>query len=62
MEKPTFIIRVQYRQNATWQGTIQWVEQKKTQQFRSVLEMIKLMEEVVDENCEMVDDPPKWED
>ena len=58
IEKPTFIVRVQYRQNATWQGTIQWVEQKKTQQFRSVLEMIKLMEKAVDVSCEG-DEPNK---
>ena len=44
-EKTTFVVHVQYRQNATWQGSITWVEQNRTQNFRSSLEMLKLMEE-----------------
>ena len=47
-EKPTFIIKVHYRQNATWQGTVQWVEGQETKNFRSVLELIKLLDEAVD--------------
>jgi len=41
--KATFTVHVQFRQNASWQGTIQWIEGNKTQHFRSELEMIKLM-------------------
>jgi hypothetical protein len=44
---PTFVIKVIYRQNATWQGSIQWIEGKQTQQFRSELEMLKLMDEAM---------------
>lgn len=40
----TFIIQVQYRQNATWQGKIVWAEENKTQHFRSALELVKLMD------------------
>ena len=43
-EKGTFIIQVQYRQNSTWQGKIVWVEENKTQYFRSALELIKIMD------------------
>ena len=43
----TFIVRVQHRQNSSWQGRITWMEQDKTIQFRSVWEMIKLMESAV---------------
>ncbi|MGI5897412.1 MAG: hypothetical protein ACOX6U_10780 [Oscillospiraceae bacterium] len=43
-----FIVHVQFRQNATWQGTIQWVDAEKTQHFRSTLEMLRLMEEALD--------------
>lgn len=44
--KPTtFVVNVQYRKNATWQGTITWVEQDQTMHFRSALEMLKLMEQ-----------------
>ena len=42
-----FVVHVQFRQNATWQGTIEWVEENKTQRFRSALEMLKLMEEAL---------------
>lgn len=45
----TFIIQIQYRQNATWQGTITWSEKKQVKQFRSTLELIKLMDEAVEE-------------
>ena len=40
----TFVVYIQYRQNATWQGDIVWVEQNTTRSFRSVLEMLKLMD------------------
>ena len=44
----TFIIRVQHRQNSSWQGRITWMEEDKTVQFRSIWEMIKLIENAVD--------------
>ena len=40
----TYIIRVQQRQNSTWQGKITWVEKDETVSFRSALEMIRLIE------------------
>ena len=39
----TFIIRVQHRQNSSWQGRITWMEKNKTVYFRSIWEMIKLV-------------------
>ena len=44
----TFIVRVQHRQNSSWQGRITWMEQNKTVNFRSVWEMVKLIEDAVD--------------
>lgn len=44
----TFIIRVQHRQNSSWQGHVTWMEQNKTVHFRSIWEMIKLIESAVD--------------
>ena len=44
----TFIVRVQHRQNSSWQGRVTWMEQDRTIQFRSVWEMIKLIESAVD--------------
>lgn len=45
----TFHIFVKYRQNATWQGSVNWVEKKEKQQFRSALELLKLIESALDE-------------
>lgn len=43
--KATFTIQIQFQQHCTWQGTISWLEGERTQQFRSELELIKLMME-----------------
>lgn len=43
-KKATFIVQVQYRQNATWQGQVVWVEKNQTKKFRSALELIKLID------------------
>lgn len=40
----TFIVSVQFQQNATWQGTIKWAGQNEEQRFRSTLEMLKIMD------------------
>ncbi len=40
----TFVVYIQYRQNTTWQGDIVWVEQNVMKSFKSVLEMLKLMD------------------
>ena len=57
----TFEINVRFRQNATWQGQILWVEKNLKQNFRSVLEMIKLMDEALTDN-EVAQTSIKWED
>ena len=48
-EKGTFVVSVRFRQNATWQGSIKWVEEKKEVNFRSALEMLTLMKEAIGE-------------
>lgn len=40
----TFIIQVKGTDNGTWQGTVDWAEEKKKVAFRSVLELIRLMD------------------
>ena len=47
----TFEINVRFRQNATWQGQILWAEKNQKQNFRSVLEMLKLMDEALTESA-----------
>ena len=40
----TFIVKIINKQNATWQGSVTWVDEQKTQNFRSALELIKLID------------------
>lgn len=42
-EKATFALRILFRQNASWQGSISWLEGRREESFRSVLELIFLM-------------------
>ena len=56
-ELGTFIIRVQQRQNSSWQGRITWMDQDKTVYFRSIWEMIKLVDGALDMVCGEEDDP-----
>ena len=59
--KCTFHISVRFQRNATWQGEIHWIEENKQQYFRSVLEMIKLMDEALTDAAEE-QKPISWED
>lgn len=43
----SFVVRVQHRQNSSWQGRLTWIEENKTVSFRSIWEMIKLIENAV---------------
>ena len=52
--KGTFEISVKFMQNSTWQGQIHWVEKNQKQNFRSALEMLKLMDEALTETDEDV--------
>lgn len=46
LRKPnqSFVVEIKSQENRTWQGTITWVEGKKKENFRSALEMIRLMD------------------
>lgn len=59
----TFIIRVQHRQNSSWQGRITWMDKNKTVYFRSIWEMIKLVEGALDTvSCQEEEQGASWED
>ena len=49
-ESATFIVKVQYRQNSTWQGTVIWTEKNKKQALRRALELLKLIDGALDES------------
>lgn len=42
-KRSNFLLHVQFRQHSTWQGTLEWTDQKRTRRFHSELEMIKMI-------------------
>jgi hypothetical protein len=40
----TFEIRILFRRNTSWQGSVRWAEGQKEESFRSVLELLMLMD------------------
>ncbi len=57
----TFIVRVQHRQNSSWQGRLTWMEENKTLYFRSIWEMVKLMESALNTvSAPDEDEEPSW--
>jgi hypothetical protein len=48
----TFVVRILNRQNATWQGVITRVDRKDERPFRSLLELIKLIDSTFEEEDE----------
>ena len=40
----TFAVRILFRQNASWQGSVIWLEEKREESFRSALELVLLMD------------------
>lgn len=51
-DEGTFVVHVQYRQNATWQGNVVWAEKKISKNFRSALELIKMIDGALEESSE----------
>ncbi|SFQ12243.1 hypothetical protein SAMN04487928_11976 [Butyrivibrio proteoclasticus] len=43
--KQTFIVKITDCQNGTWQGKIVWAEENRSIHFRSMMEMLRLMDE-----------------
>lgn len=46
----TFVVHVKYRQYSTWQGEIVWAEKNKKQTFRSALELLKLIDNALEDD------------
>ena len=45
-----FKLNVVFRQNASWQGSLTWVDQAEQMPFRSVFELLKLIDSVMSPN------------
>ncbi len=59
----SFIVRVQQRQNSSMQGRLTWIEKNKTVHFRSVWELIRLIDSAVEmDNPIPEGELPTWED
>lgn len=44
----TFVLKIRYHQNHSIQGTIQWIEMEKIVSFRSMMELVLLLNESLD--------------
>ena len=40
----TFVVRIKYCQNYSWQGVVTWAEKQKTVPFRPALELVHLID------------------
>lgn len=45
----TFTVRILFRQNASWQGSVTWQERSREERFRSALELVMLMDSALTE-------------
>jgi hypothetical protein len=45
----TFATKVLFRQNASWQGSVSWLEGQREEAFRSVLELLFLIDSAISE-------------
>ena len=45
----TFALRILFRQNSSWQGSVTWIDNKQKQSFRSVLELICLFDNALNQ-------------
>ena len=48
----TFSLRILFRQNASWQGSVTWLEGGLEQSFRSALELVLLMDSAISASME----------
>ena len=57
-EIATFVVHVKFRQYSTWQGEIVWAEKNKKCNFRSALELLKLIDGALDDESGSTDAVP----
>ena len=48
-KKGTFIVKLRETKDGTWQGKIIWADENEQQKFRSGLELIRLMEDALNQ-------------
>ena len=55
--REAFLVQILNTQNATWQGTVTWTDGRRTEPFRSALELIRLIDSTLLEQEEEGDAP-----
>lgn len=58
--KATFVVHIRYRQHASWQGEVTWLEERQKVGFRSALELIKLIDSALDMPEDADQDMSDW--
>lgn len=49
MKKQTFVLEITDNQNQSWQGQVMWTQGQKKESFRSVMELLHLLDSVVNQ-------------
>lgn len=52
MKKQVFILEINDSKNQSWQGSLKWVEKHRQESFRSMLEMLRLIDSAINEATE----------
>lgn len=47
-----FLIQIKNQENYSWQGTIHWLQENRKENFRSAIEMIRLIDSVLLEKAD----------
>ena len=47
-----FVVHIYFRRNASWQGSVIWLDKKRSMKFRSVMELICLMNSALSETAD----------
>ena len=60
-KKQTFVVEIVDHQKYTWQGQVHWIQGNRKVSFRSVLELLHLMDSAMTEGEEEEEDSESWE-
>ena len=56
-KRQVFVLEIMDNQKDTWQGQLRWIDGKKECTFRSVLEMLHLIDSAINGGDESLSDP-----